>query len=92
MSDIGTYVSNEVAEQECLTIDKLKEAMSKIPEDPVAKAMREQGFDPDDGCKLILPASRRANFGNYVPSYVQFSNLVEGAYLVRVPQLTSKGV
>ena len=47
------------SEPEPLTLDKLKEAKAAIDaicaDDPLADYMREKGFDPDEGCLLMMP-------------------------------------
>lgn len=42
-----------------ITVEKMMEAIKKIPIDPVVEYMRKKGFDPDKGGRLIWPVSRQ---------------------------------
>jgi len=34
----------------------MKEAIEALGPDPLAEYMRSKGFDPDEGCNLLIPA------------------------------------
>lgn len=54
---------------------ELERIVARIPPDPVAKMMRELGFDPDHGCKLVLADTpeMRELCGPWPGKYIQFS-------------------
>jgi hypothetical protein len=54
MSDAQTSATN-TSTSDAVTIDTIRDALRRIPKDPIAEYMRTQGVDPDKGCKLLLP-------------------------------------
>lgn len=51
--------------------------------DPIALWMAEQGFAPERGGKLILPATMRDEMGPFPPKYVRFSTVLKSPALAR---------
>jgi hypothetical protein len=49
---------------------------------PIRRYMIEKGFNPDEGCKLILPSSMAADNDN-LPNYVKFSKFIPAPLLIR---------
>lgn len=70
------------ATAEPLTIDAIREAVGHLQalgEEPIRRYMREKGFDPDKGGRLVLPESMREKFSSMFgpPWYVKFSKIIE---------------
>jgi hypothetical protein len=64
-----------------LTIDKLREIHDIMPSDPLEDWMRERGFDPKKGGRIILPKREAEKLGLPLPYYVTVSALVENPLL-----------
>jgi hypothetical protein len=58
-------------EKEVMTMDDLKEAIEMVGTDPVIEFMKSKGFDPKDGCRMILPEVYRRECGEH--RYVDYS-------------------
>src|SRR4051812_7910622 len=65
-----------------LSFEALKALVDDMTRDPLADWMREKGFDPAAGCKLILPAQMRREYGACAPFYVDFSPFARDAVLI----------
>lgn len=74
-----------------MTLEKLNESMEALKalgEDPLKVYMRKKGFDPDKGCKLVLPESTREMFEPWgPPTFVHLSDLVTAPLMYRPPAL-----
>jgi hypothetical protein len=68
-------------------IDAISKAVIDIENsEPIAKYMREQGFDPKNGCVLVFPEDMwyaHAPYSNFVPKYVRLSNIVKTPMLLK---------
>lgn len=74
-----------------VSFDDLKEALQCLGADPLAEWMKEQGFDPEDDCLLILPSSINLDWGPMgPPKYVFFSNILDSPILMN--GVTSKNL
>lgn len=62
---------------EPLTLEQILAAIERIPREPVAQMMHDQGCDPADGWVLVLPASARPHDETGIPDYVHFHALVD---------------
>jgi hypothetical protein len=79
----GTACLNgEIIADKPLSFDALKEAIVAMPKDPLAEWMRDKGFNPNNGCKLILPEFMRDVAGKLPPDYMLFSEYVDSPLLV----------
>lgn len=73
-----------------LTLDKLLASWDAVKEavgpDPLAEYMTERGFNPEEGGRMLFPASALLDWGPYGPPwYVRVTYLVEKCYLYKVP-------
>lgn len=68
-------------------IDNILKAASDIENsEPIAKYMREQGFDPKNGCVLLIPEDMwhtYAPYPDFVPKYVRLSNMIKTPALIK---------
>lgn len=62
---------------------KVADLVHHARKEPIAEWMRSQGFDPDEGCTLVLPAAMFRLAGAFPPDYVLLSQLVDAPLLVR---------
>lgn len=62
--------------QEPLTYEKFRECFGKMPPEPVAEWMKEQGCDPAKGGRLFWPHAERDRLGSWLPSYVVVSKFI----------------
>jgi hypothetical protein len=69
-------ITGQKADMSPVTFDQLLDALESMPKDPIAEWMKDNGFDPDKGCKLVLPASMRSEMGLMAANYMMFSMLV----------------
>lgn len=76
---------------EPLTVAKLQALIESLPplDDPLADWMGEQGFDPEYGGVLFLPAAQRAEWGFLPPPYIRFSPYAKGPTLANIPLLAT---
>lgn len=51
--------------------------------DPIAVYMREQGYDPRKGCKMVVPKNLWEHRAMPERSYIMKSDLAVGIYLIR---------
>ena len=66
------------------------EELKKVCPDPLAQWMREQGFDPDKGAKLLWPAEIPQDWGPFgKPTYVLLSKLMKHPLLLQPYTLAS---
>jgi hypothetical protein len=70
-----------------MTLDGLKAILEvlKPPPCPLAAWMTRQGFDPKERGVLFLPTRLRAIYGDCLPPYIRYSNVVTDAVLARDP-------
>lgn len=67
-----------------LTIRDLRNAIKAIGDlDTIGEWMRSQGFDPKEGCYLVLPELLAKEFEYRPPAYVKFSRLAPQPFLIR---------
>ena len=83
----GTCTTAASSTAGTLTLEKLEkvfDTLKPLGEDPLAKFMREKGFDHTKGGRLVLPGSMRGLFG-YIgpPWYVRLSESVTAPTLYR---------
>ena len=67
-----------------LTLETIKRAIAAIPKDLVAEYMKEKGFDPADGCLLIMPISMRRDRH---PDYIRWSPVVAEPVMLKNPMM-----
>lgn len=70
----------------CTTVDDIIKAVEKIWREPIAEWMRERGFDPKDGCKLVFPKDvwyTEVPHPDFVPDYVILSKETFDIVLLR---------
>ena len=78
--------TNSNAQNDTLTLDTLKEMSALLDryDEPYAKFMRSEGFDPKNGDVLILPWELRSE----APKYVMFSRTIKhGGVMMKNPQI-----
>lgn len=62
-------------------------AFAEQPE-PIGEWMKGQGFDPEDGCVLVMPLALPQDRGSArYPRYVRFSAFIEMPILIREPRI-----
>ena len=70
--NVSTFTTGSSAST--ITLDDIKRAINLIPEDPLAKWMREQGFPPEKGGVLLMPAEYAHHFRlGGPPDYVRLT-------------------
>lgn len=72
-----------------LTIDVLREALNKIPEDPYEKFANDNGFSFAAGDKLILPKELKGEIDH---SGFVFSRFADTGYFVKCPDMKWKEI
>ncbi|BCG50166.1 hypothetical protein [Ralstonia phage RP13] len=74
--------------KDTISLKDIEDLYKSLSEHPIAKFMREKGFDPDNGCKLIIPHTLAMKIGN-LPDYVIPSIFATDPILVN-PNVTPK--
>lgn len=91
MTDFSTSFSNgttsSAAAPTTLDIAAVVAMLDKIPPDPLASWMRQQGFDPNRGGILVLPPEMATHLGPFLPRYVKLSKLTDVPVLVWSPDV-----
>lgn len=72
--------STVASSPQAMSLDDMVGLLAKIPPEPIGEWMRSQGFDPEAGCMLVLPARLRFV---HPPRYVRFSIFIEHPILFR---------
>lgn len=49
----------------------------------IIQFMKDHGFNPAEGCILVLPQSLEAGAGIFPPSFVKFSSLISAPVMLR---------
>lgn len=71
-----------------LTLESLERALRELPREPIGEWMRAQGFPPEDGGVLYLPATLAAQFpsGPFgLPNYVRVTTVIADPVLSMDP-------
>lgn len=63
-------------------LEKMLQAVQKLPPEPIGVWMRQRGHDPEDWL-LILPEKFRDEIGPFEPSYVRFAPITVPLFMQR---------
>jgi len=74
-----------------ISIDDIKAVMENLPPEPLAEYMKDKGFNPDDGCIMLIPVSifKEMELDNCLPSYVRVSHIIGDITLINPKKLES---
>lgn len=59
----------------------IQRIMDQLPKDPIVEFMKDKGFDPKDGCVIILPSHLSGTFPER--NYILYSKIIEQPMLMR---------